>query len=233
MRGMTARVVHIIEDEPLHASLLDRALRQAHFDTAIAVDGCTGWDDVQRLLPSVIILDLMLPGLTGRELCWLVRSTPSTRHIPIIMLTAVGSDEDRIEGLSIGADDYVVKPFSPREVVSRVQAVLRRTSALLRDPEPFSEHPIKVEGSFFVVSLRQRQVSISKWELKVLRYMLSREGELLKLRDFLHVSGEIQDSAMPREFDQRIRLLRRKLENSEIASIEILPDWRYRLRVHP
>ena len=175
MRGMTARVVHIIEDEPLHASLLDRALRQAHFDTAIAVDGCTGWNDVQRLLPSVIILDLMLPGLTGRELCRLVRSTPSTRHIPIIMLTAVGSDEDRIEGLSIGADDYVVKPFSPREVVSRVQAVLRRTSALLRDPEPFSEHPIKVEGSFFVVSLRQRQVSISKWEL-------SRRGAIILLR---------------------------------------------------
>ena len=133
MPSMIATTVQIIEDEPLHADLLDRALRQAQFATTRAADGESGWRDAQRLLPSLILLDLMLPGMSGHEVFRLVRQTPSTSQIPIIMLTAVGTESDRIAGLEMGADDYVVKPFSPREVVSRVQAVLRRTRAGFHD----------------------------------------------------------------------------------------------------
>ncbi len=205
---MTAQVVHIIEDEPLHTTLLDRALRHAHFATALATDGRRGWEDVQHLLPSLILLDLMLPGMSGYEICRLVRRTPSTRHIPIIMLTAVGTEEDRIAGLEMGADDYVVKPFSPREVVSRVQAVLRRTHAPLPETEPFSEHTVTLQGPFFVVSMQQRQVTVSSTELRLLRYMLARDGELVRGEDLVDLPGEDRGNIAPEELDHRVRFLR-------------------------
>lgn len=233
LRPMTATIVQIIEDEPLHAHLLDRALRQAHMDTALAVDGLSGWKDVQRLLPSLILLDLMLPGMNGHEVCRLVRRTPSTSHIPIIMVTAVGTEEDRIAGLELGADDYVVKPFSPREVVSRVQTVLRRTRVPHHEAEPFSDQRVTVQGPFFVLSLQERQITVSKRELLLLRYMLSREGELMRGEDLMHLPGDEREGITREELGHHIRFLRRKLENSGAGSIEILPGSRYRFLAHP
>lgn len=230
---MTTTIVQIIEDEPLHATLLDRALRQAHFATALAVDGDSGWKDVQRLLPSLILLDLMLPGMSGHEVCRLIRRTPSTRHIPIIMLTAVGTEEDRITGLEMGADDYVLKPFSPREVVSRVQAVLRRSQESVSEADLPSDASITVQGPFFVVSLQERQVTVSRMELRLLRYMLTREGELVRGEEFIGLPGEDRWGIASQELEHRVRLLRRKLENSGAGSIEILPGSRYRFVAHP
>ena len=160
---MTASIVQIIEDEPLHADLLDRALRQAQFTPVHAADGESGWRDAQRLLPSLILLDLMLPRLSGQEICRLVRRTPSTRHIPIIMLTALGTEEDRIAGLEMGADDYVVKPFSPREVVSRIQAVLRRSRQSLTPSPGFFTDSLTVQESCFLVSLQTANSRSQTW----------------------------------------------------------------------
>ena len=231
---MGSRIVQIIEDEPLHADLLDRALRQAQFATTLAADGESGWRDAQRLLPSLILLDLMLPGLSGHEVCRLVRRTPSTRHIPIIMLTAVGTEADRIAGLEMGADDYVVKPFSPREVVSRVQTVLRRVHETRReDPVLFSDTSITMEGPYFVLTLQQRQITVSSTELKLLQYLVTRDGELVRDDELLTLPGEEFGNTSREELDHRVRFLRRKLENSGTGSIEILPGSRYRFLAHP
>ena len=126
-RLMSLEIVQIIEDEPLHARLLDHSLRQARYRTNVAVDGVTGLADVKRLSPAVILLDLMLPGISGHEVCRDIRSTPGIQQTPIIMITALGSEEDRVGGIEMGADDYITKPFSPREVVSRVGSLLRRS----------------------------------------------------------------------------------------------------------
>lgn len=231
---MTASIVQIIEDEPLHANLLDRALRQAHFSTALDADGQSGWINAQRLQPSLILLDVMLPGMSGHEICRLVRGTPATRHIPIIMLTAVGTEEDRIAGFEMGADDYVVKPFSPREVVSRVQAVLRRVSETRRDePMLFSDTSITMAGPFFVVSLQERQITVSNPELRLLQYLLTRGGQLVRGEELLSLPGEDLGNRNREEIEHRIRFLRRKLENSGAGSIEILPGFRYRLLARP
>ncbi len=231
---MTASIVQIIEDEPLHANLLDRALRQAHFSTALDADGQSGWINVQRLQPSVILLDVMLPGMSGHEICRLVRGTPATRHIPIIMLTAVGTEEDRIAGFEMGADDYVVKPFSPREVVSRVQAVLRRVSETRREePMLFSDTSITMAGPYFVVSLQERHITVSNPELRLLKYLLTRGEQLVRGEELLSLPGEELGSTNSEEIEHRIRLLRRKLENSGAGSIEILPGFRYRLLARP
>lgn len=222
-------MIHIIEDEPHHATLLDRALRQARFATTLAADGHTGWENVQRLMPSLILLDLMLPGMDGQEVCRLVRSTPSTRHIPIIMLTALGTEEDRIAGIEMGADDYVVKPFSPREVVSRVQAVLRRSQEPVSAATALSDASITVQGPYFVVSLEGRQLTVSSMELALLRAILPREGELVRAEELTALlAGENQRIPLE-ELDHRIRFLRRKLENSGAGTIEILPGFRYRI----
>ena len=231
---MVSMIVQIIEDEPLHADLLDRALRQAQFATTLAADGESGWRDAQRLLPSLILLDLMLPGLSGHEVCRLVRRTPLTRHIPIIMLTAVGTEADRIAGLEMGADDYVVKPFSPREVVSRVHAVLRRVHETRREaPVLFSDTSITMEGPYFVVSLQERQITVSNTELRLLQYLLTRDGELVRGDELLNLPGEEPGSMNREELDHRVRFLRRKLENSGTGSIEIFQGFRYRFLAHP
>lgn len=226
---MIASTVQIIEDDPLHADLLDRALRQAQFVTMLAVDGESGWRDTQRLLPSLILLDLMLPGLSGQEVCRLVRRTPSTRLIPIIMLTAVGTEADRIAGLEMGADDYVVKPFSPREVVSRVQAVLRRSRHSGAPTPMISNDALTVQEPCFVVTLQERQLTVSEMELSLLRFMLEREGKLVSATGFLAALGREQRELSPDDVTRHVRTLHRKLENSQSGSIEFLPGFRYRL----
>lgn len=225
---MSGQVIQIIEDEPLHAQLLDRAMRHAGFSTVLAADGHSGWNDVQRLQPSLILLDLMLPGMSGQEICRLVRRTPATKRIPIIMLTAVGTEEDRIAGLEMGADDYVVKPFSPREMVSRVQAVLRRTKDDLPEMDSHSDVSVTVQGTFFLVSLQGRQLMVSHRELTFLRFLLTRAGELVTAEELIALSGTELQRIPSEEVEQSIRFLRRKLENSCAGSIELLPRFRYR-----
>ena len=230
---MTASIVQIIEDEPLHADLLDRALRQAQFTPVHAADGESGWRDAQRLLPSLILLDLMLPRLSGQEICRLVRRTPSTRHIPIIMLTALGTEEDRIAGLEMGADDYVVKPFSPREVVSRIQAVLRRSRQSLTPSPGFFTDSLTVQESCFLVSLQNRQLTLSDMELAILRFLLTRPNELVSAGSFIAALGQDHREMPPGNVDQSVRTLHRKLQNSDAGLIEILPGFRYRFRQVP
>lgn len=225
---MTSTIIQIIEDEPLHADLLERALRQARFTTARAADGEQGWTDAQRILPALILLDLMLPGLSGHEICRLIRRTPSTCHIPIIILTAVGTEEDRIAGLELGADDYVVKPFSPREVVSRVQAVLRRTRRPIPENPAESDDSLTVHEQIYVVSMQKRQLTLSKIELALLRFMQARKGQLVTAVVLTPLLDRDQRALQPVELDQRVRTLRRKLENNHAGSIDILPGFRYR-----
>lgn len=225
---MTDTIIQIIEDEPLHANLLERALRQARFTTAIAADGNRGWREVCETLPALILLDLMLPGMSGHEICRLVRSTPRTRHIPIIMLTAVGTEEDRIVGLEMGADDYVVKPFSPREIVSRVQAVLRRTRTALPKPIRLVDASVTVQGPYFEVSWQDRLLTLSMMELALLRCLLAHEGKLIGATELVAALGEEQGRSTQEEVDHVIRFLRRKLDNARAGSIDILPGYRYR-----
>ena len=226
---MTDTIIQIIKDEPLHASLLERALRQARFTTAIAADGNRGWQEVCGTLPSLILLDLMLPGMSGHEICRLVRNTPSTKHIPIIMLTAVGTEEDRIVGLEMGADDYVVKPFSPREIVSRVQAVLRRTRAALPEPIRLADASVRVQGPYFEISWQDRLLTLSMTELALFRCLLAHEGGLMGAEELVAALGKEQGGSTQEEVDHMIRFLRRKLDNARAGSIDILPGYRYRL----
>ena len=159
---MSLEIVQIIEDEPLHARLLDHSLRQARYRTNVAVDGVTGLADVKRLSPAVILLDLMLPGISGHEVCRDIRSTPGIQQTPIIMITALGSEEDRVGGIEMGADDYITKPFSPREVVSRVGSLLRRSRQWSFAIPPATDSSLSIEDHCLIVSLRGKQLTVSE-----------------------------------------------------------------------
>src|SRR5256885_7533601 len=122
----SGRKILIIEDESDVADLLALSLRKAGFNTTTAADGATGLQKARDNRPDFIILDLMLPKMSGLEVCKILKSDAGTSHIPILMLTAKAEEIDRIVGLEFGADDYVTKPFSPREIMLRIRAILRR-----------------------------------------------------------------------------------------------------------
>ncbi|MCC6966467.1 MAG: response regulator transcription factor [Nitrospira sp.] len=227
---MSLELVQIIEDEPHHARLLDQYLRRARYRTNVAGDGVTGLADVIRLNPSVVLLDLMLPGINGQEVCRRIRDTSATRHIPIMMISALGSEEERISGIEMGADDYLTKPFSPREVVSRVGSLLRRTKPA-RDPGFATEdHGISIEEHCFVITLSGHRLTVSKPEWHLLQFLSRRAGQIVSVEELASLIWTESQFLRYRELDVMIRSLKTKLENACFGSIEIVPTVGYRYR---
>lgn len=230
---MAPPIVQIIEDEPLHAQLLDRCLQQARYDTRVAYDGAIGLESVRRVHPSVVLLDLMLPEMSGQEVCRLMRSSCETRDIPIIMISALDSEEDRVAGIDMGADDYIGKPFSPREVVSRVGAILRRTKVRPAPRVAAADGSLIVEAHCLIVSFHGKQLTVSAPELSLLQSFSNQPGQIVA-PDTLHRLVEEDDPAVRgEEVERLIRTLRRKLENAQSGSIEILPRIGYRYIASP
>ena len=143
MEPASGNTVLIIEDERDVVDLLALNLRKAGFATSTAPDGAVGLEKARSEKPALIILDLMLPKMPGLEVCKILKSDPGTRQVPIMMLTAKAEEIDRIVGLEFGADDYVTKPFSPREVVLRIRAIMRRGDVKQGD-ERLTAGPIKI-----------------------------------------------------------------------------------------
>jgi DNA-binding response OmpR family regulator len=229
---MSLELIQIIEDEPLHAQLLDHSLRQARYRTNVAVDGITGLADVKRLSPAVILLDLMLPGISGHEVCRDIRSTPGIQQTPIIMLTALGSEEDRIGGIEMGADDYMTKPFSPREVVSRVGSLLRRSRQWSFALPLATDSFLSIEEHCLVVTLRGKQLTVSREEWYLLRFLAGKPGQIVTVEELVSLVWEDNELVRDRHLDALVRSLKTKLENTFSGSIETLPRIGYRYLTH-
>ncbi len=225
---MTLNIVQIIEDEPLHAQLLDHSLRQARYRTNVAHDGVTGLADVMRLTPSLILLDLMLPGMNGQEVCRRIRSEPATKHIPIMMISALGSDEDRISGIRMGADDYLAKPFSPREVVSRAQALLRRSQAQWATAPCLSGSPVTIKDHCLLVSVFGKEFTVSPRELTLLRLFTARPGSIVASEELIGLLWDDSPLLHEHELERLVRDLNRKTADHLLGSIETFPGIGYR-----
>ncbi|MEW6545228.1 MAG: response regulator transcription factor [Nitrospirota bacterium] len=228
---MPLEIIQIIEDEPLHAQLLDHTLREARYRTNVAHHALTGLDDVRRLNPALILLDVMLPEIDGYEVCRRLRDDPGTQATPIIMISALGGEEHRLGGFRLGADDYVVKPFSPGEVLARVEAVLRRSRAPAASKESYLNGQLILEESRFVVSLHGQAIQLSGLEWWLLRYLAREAGRLVSREELIaHLWGEdglIHDH----ELDRQIQQLGRKLNDGALCAGSILraPGGGYRL----
>src|SRR5262247_3412895 len=164
----SGRKVLIIEDESDVADLLEMGLRKAGFKSATATDGASGLQKARDNRPDCIILDLMLPKMSGLEVCRILKGDAATAHIPILMLTAKAEEVDRIVGLEFGADDYVTKPFSPREVMLRVKSILRRAKGESKSSEVFKQGELTVDTARHEAAVKGKALDLTATEFKLL-----------------------------------------------------------------
>jgi two-component system phosphate regulon response regulator PhoB len=219
----------LIEDEPDIAEVLQYNLEKEGFDVETARRGDTGLESVRRDSPDLILLDLMLPGIDGLELTRLLKRDPSTSKLPIVMLTARSEEVDRIVGLELGADDYISKPFSPREVVLRVKAVLRRFQHEETTVELLEIGGIQLDVSGHQLKARGKEVPLTATEFRLLRLLMERAGRVQTRGQLLSDVWGYAEDIDSRTVDTHIRRLRRKL-GGEAERIETVIGVGYRLR---
>jgi len=216
------RTVLVIEDEPQIAGLVRDYLEHAGFATLSAADGRSGLTLARTRRPDAIILDLGLPGMDGLDV---IRALRRDAEVPIVVLTARSDEADRIVGLELGADDYVVKPFSPKEVVARVRAVLRRAEAGARPAERLVVGDLEVDLVRHRVSVAGRSVKLTPTEFEILAVLARDPGRVFTRGQLLDAVRGFSLETYERAIDGHIRNLRRKLEPEPGAP-------RYVLTVH-
>ena len=199
----------ICDDDPVVHESLSIYLKADHFSVSSAMDGDEGLKMTLELKPDLLILDLMMPGMSGTDVCREVR-----RHtnIPIIMLTARGEELDRVLGLELGADDYIVKPFSPREVVARVKAVLRR----MNDRKEVKGHLIQIDGleinlDNYQVKVQGEVVAFTPKEVEVLYFLASHPGQVMEREQILQEVWGFDYYGDTRTIDTHIKRIRQKI----------------------
>jgi two-component system phosphate regulon response regulator PhoB len=210
------RHILIVEDEAALVELLRYNFEQEDFRVSAATDGEEALVMVAEDRPDLVVLDWMLPLMSGLEVCRQLRRRPETRAVPIIMLTARGEEADRVRGLEGGADDYLTKPFSPRELVARVRAVLRRAR-----PEPVDEKlafgDISMDLAAHRVTRGGRHVHLGPTEFRLLRYLLEHPGRVFSREQLLDAVWGSDVYVEPRTVDVHIRRLRRALNGEQNA----------------
>ncbi|WP_433210451.1 response regulator transcription factor [Dactylosporangium sp. CS-047395] len=216
--------VLVVDDDPTVSDVVRRYLERADFGVRLASDGQRALDEYTRERPDLVVLDLMLPGIDGLEVCRRLRTQDPT--LPIIMLTALGEESDRVLGLEIGADDYVTKPFSPRELVLRVQSVLRRTA-----PVPASDRTDElVDGDLHVdvarriATLRGQELGLTVREFDLLVFLMRNPGRVLRRAELLEqvwgwTFGDQSTVTV------HMRRLREKVEDDPAEPKRILTVW--------
>jgi len=219
----------LIEDEPDIAEVLQYNLDKEGFEVAVERRGDTGLEAIRREPPDLVLLDLMLPGIDGLELTRLVKRDPATARLPIVMLTAKGEELDRIVGLELGADDYITKPFSPREVVLRVKAVLRRFQQEESAAERLEIGGIELDVSAHQLRVRGRDTPLTATEFRLLRLLMERSGRVQTRTQLLSDVWGYAEDIDSRTVDTHIRRVRRKL-GPEAGRIETVIGVGYRLR---
>lgn len=208
----------IVEDEPAIRDMIAYALRTQSYQPVPAQDGREALQAISEKIPDLILLDWMLPGMTGIELVRRLRRESSTREIPIIMLTAKGEESDRIAGFDNGVDDYVVKPFSARELLARIKAVLRRSRETEEDGS-IQAGPLRLDANQQRLLVRQQPVHIGPTEYRLLHFLMSHGNRVYTRNQLLdHVWGGASDIE-DRTVDVHIRRLRRALEPFQLESM--------------
>jgi phosphate regulon transcriptional regulator PhoB len=223
----TGQKILIVEDEPDIRKLVNYNLAQERFKVLEAEDGEQGLKIVQRDKPDLVILDLMLPGLSGMELCKILRERSETERLPVLMLTAKAGEADRVVGLEMGADDYLTKPFSPRELVARVRAILRRVeSAKPADQLPaYDKGCLKIDFSTYEVFAREKSIRLTLKEFELLRFLVQNPNRVLSRDQLLDRVWGGETYVTPRTVDVHIRRLRKAIEKDDSK-----PKWILTLR---
>ncbi|MCX6934799.1 MAG: response regulator transcription factor [Verrucomicrobia bacterium] len=225
---MNDRVL-VVDDEKDVRDLIRLNLRAAGFDVLEASTGAEGLAIAKHDLPSVIILDLMLPEMNGVEVCRALRRNPATSRIPVLMLTAKSTEDDKVEGFECGADDYVTKPFSPRELILRVRAVARRQPDQgVAKPSPVRSGSIQLDRGAMTATILGKKLVLTTTEFRLLELFVRRVGNIQSREVLLSEVWGYQANLDTRTVDTHVRRLRNKLGKVG-AMIETVRGSGYRL----
>ncbi len=208
---MSDKTVLIVEDDEDILELLAYNLQNAGFSPVTSQDGHDALAQVKRTTPILIILDIMLPGLDGFEVCKELKRNPKTSGIPVIMLTARGEEVDRIVGLELGADDYVVKPFSPRELILRVRAVLKRATPEAPQKQFLQRGGLSIDLEAHRAELDGQELALTATEFKLLSELFRSQGRVQTRDQLLNTVWGYEFEGYARTVDTHIRRLRQKL----------------------
>jgi two-component system phosphate regulon response regulator PhoB len=201
----------VVDDEPDLLELVRFQLTQAGFEVETARDGRQGLEAIRRRRPSLVVLDWMLPDLSGPDVCRHVRSDPELRDLPILMLTAKAEEVDRVVGFELGADDYVTKPFSPRELALRVRAILRRSTGEPARSERLERGAISLDIERHRCSVGDVEIALTAKEFRLLEALMSRPGRVLSRQRLLDEVWGSDITVTERTIDTHLKRLREKL----------------------
>jgi DNA-binding response OmpR family regulator len=221
---MSNQSILVVEDEPSIAEVISLYLKRAGFQVTLVSDGQAALAELGQRLPDLVILDIMLPGVYGFGI---MRWLRDRSDVPIIMLTSRREESDRIAGLEMGADDYVVKPFSPQELVSRVRAVLRRTrgsgAAEVNAPLEFAD--IRIEPQTRLVRVRGSEITLTVKEFELLYYLARHPRQVFSRDQLLEAVWGLSDFIDPSTVTVHIRRLREKIESDPSNPTHLLTVW--------
>lgn len=203
----------IVDDEPDIVDLVSYNLKKDGFRVTTASDGEQALNKIRKDKFDLVVLDLMLPGIQGVELCRMIRSDPKTTHTPIIMLTAKGEEVDRVIGLESGADDYMTKPFSSRELIARIKAVLRRTGEKATTEKAITIGKLLINLETHGVTKGKTSLELSATEFKLLVYLVERKGKVFSREQLVDAVWKGEAFIEPRTVDVHIRRLRTQIED--------------------
>jgi phosphate regulon transcriptional regulator PhoB len=209
----------VIEDDRDIVELVRYNLEKDGYQVATATDGAIGMAQIKKSPPDLLVLDLMLPKLSGLEICKEVRRDAALNRLPILILTARGEEADRVVGLELGADDYVTKPFSPREFVARVKALLRRVEPAAASEKLIDVGLLRIDPAAYRVTRSGKQVPLSTLEFRLLYYLAARPNKVFSRDQLLDAVWGTDRFVTPRSVDVYVRRLREKIEeNPQVPS---------------
>ncbi|MGC9196409.1 MAG: response regulator [Syntrophobacteraceae bacterium] len=208
---MNRSKILVVEDDPDIAQLLALTIKKAGFEVSLSENGNDAVGLIRRHPPDLVILDLMLPGMDGFEICREIKREPRTAEVPVLILTARGEEIDRIIGLELGADDYVVKPFSPRELLLRVRAILRRSSQEYHPRTVFNKSGMQIDFEAHRLNIEGEEIILTATEFKLLSELINNQGKVLNREQLLDRVWGYHFEGYARTVDTHIRRLRQKL----------------------
>jgi two-component system phosphate regulon response regulator PhoB len=201
----------VVEDEPDIVKVLEFGLKQAGFEPSVAYDGEQARTRIEQRVPDLVLLDLMLPDVRGTEICKQLKTSPRTAHVPVMMLTARGEEIDRVLGFELGADDFVTKPFSVRELILRIRAVLRRHAPDDRAPARTQAGPIKIDIDSHRAYVAEEEIGLTALEFKLLLSLIARAGRVQSREQLLDEVWGLSPETQTRTVDTHVKRLREKL----------------------
>jgi two-component system, OmpR family, phosphate regulon response regulator PhoB len=210
---MTSQTILIIEDEPSLVEVLSYNLEKEGFEVLTATNGRDGLDRARATIPDLVILDLMLPGIDGLQVCAQLSGDARTQGIRVLMLTARSEETDEVVGFNVGADDYVTKPFKVRPLIHRVKALLRRNEKSIAETSVLAVHGIEIDKASFETRVKGVEAELTRTEFRLLWTLMRQPGRSFSRLDLMDSSRGMDANAQERTIDVHVRSLRKKMSD--------------------